>query len=496
MASTSATIQKLEDRYPFNTEELEVLVRCHERMINQKGPNDFVMALAKALPFSVFFLPGDELQDRVTCIETNILPLGFSSRLHSVINADSFVGIANQGESICLERLIEGIAITGGRRGNKEALRAVYDILEDSVTSEGLIDLCVRLGVASQALTIPQLQEERVLSFVEDARPCIERMAKSLDTVCKKEELSKNIWVDWAEKSFPSLSRTLSTFVHNLVFHGHPYPPTWIPYCRPEVPDSSAIFESDTSPLLLSLSFMASTFGGKWHRLYSSDADGFSFNRLEWALLGYTGPTVTLIKTTKKSVLGAYTTVPWKDSKDFSVDFGSFLFQLEPNVCVFPPEGGEENMAYLHTSNRSPLMPDDGSDVPRGLGFGGSLNQPRLFIPESLDGCTAGFFDKTYQTGSLLPEDALEKFDISVIEIWSVNGGEEIQQALHNQAKYRDRHQEYLREARIVHDKSEFVKDFETGLFETALYEHRRHTRGREDFRVDEAHGGYALDRE
>jgi exonuclease III len=171
------------------------------------------------------------------------------------------------------------------------------------------------------------------------------------------------------------------------------------------------------------------------------------------------------------------------------------LFQLEPKISIFHAHGGEQNFAYLHTTRKSTLMQFGEEAVPRGLGFGGSRSKPRLFIPESLEGCTAGFLDNTFEEGRLV-SNSLEKFEISAIEIWCVNGDEAIKKALRDQEEYRERHQAFLQSARVVQDKSQFVGDFETGLIPNSLYDHKRHARGRQDFRVDEEHGGYTVDRE
>ena len=235
----------------------------------------------------------------------------------------------------------------------------------------------------------------------------------------------------------------------------------------------------------------------QWERLYSSDKDGRSFNRLDWSLLGYTGATVTVIKTTQDAVIGAYTAVPWKESSHFYGGAESYLFQLEPQLAVYRPQGLEHNFAYLHTSHKSTLMPGLDRDLPCGLGFGGTLDNPRLFIPESFDHCNAGFLDKTYSPGNLLPLSALEKFEISCVEIWGVGSNETIKKAMHDQAEYRERNEMYTQEARMVHDKKDFLKDFETGLIPNDLYNHKRDSRGRHEFIVDEKHkGAYKIERE
>lgn len=259
--TTLGRIHKLEERYPFNEEELEILARCHDHLQDLQNPDDFLMTLAKALPYTVFFLPHDEVRDRVNWIEDNVLPPGFSSRLRSALSTDPFVEYANQGENKSLERFIEGIADTG-RRGSKEALHMIYAILDEDASPEGLVELCVYLAVAADVLVIPTLNKDLTLLRLKHATSCIVRLSKSLNDFCKNEKLSKNTFVEWAETNFPMLASTLMTFVHNLLFHGQKYPPGRIPYTSPCVYDTSDIFTSDNSPLLMELSFTGN-LGGK-----------------------------------------------------------------------------------------------------------------------------------------------------------------------------------------------------------------------------------------
>lgn len=261
---TTATIRSLEERYPFNTQELETLVRCHDQL-EADNKDDFLTILAKAYLYSVFFLPGDEMRDRMEWIEYHILPMGFSSRLRCAITADSFVDYANQGEGKSLERFIEGIADTG-RRGSRESLRVIYDILDEDATARGLVELCICMAIAADALIVPNLDKESSLKRLEDAEPCILSMARSLTESHKGDSLCKGAFVAWSEEKFPGLASTLATFTHNLLFHGHQYPKTRVPYSSPKITGLSEIFENDTSPLLLALSFSNTGLGGQVSR--------------------------------------------------------------------------------------------------------------------------------------------------------------------------------------------------------------------------------------
>ena len=228
--------------------------------------------------------------------------------------------------------------------------------------------------------------------------------------------------------------------------------------------------------------------------MYSSFKDGRSALCLEHAVLGYSGPTVLLVKTTREHVLGAFASVGWKDVKgEFYGNPDCFLFELEPDLRIYRSknDGGERNFMYLHL-NKS----DNNAchSHPHGLGMGGTLEHPRFFITESLEKCSAESLDKTFREGELLPPDALEKFEIQTLEVWGVGGDAVIQKALEDRAEYRQRVDELILRARMVHDKSQFVSDLQSGLVPNRLYGHQTQVRGRQDFVVDDDHGGYKID--
>jgi len=233
----------------------------------------------------------------------------------------------------------------------------------------------------------------------------------------------------------------------------------------------------------------------QWHRLYSSEMDGRSFNRLEWSLLGYGGPTLLVLRTTGKALLGAFTSAPWKECHGFQGDLDSFLFQLAPRVRVMPPIGKDKNFMFMHSKDvHSSIVPESGLH-PHGIGFGGTLEKPRLFIPESFENCSAGYLDRTFQPGHLLPETELEKFELSSLEVWGVGGDTIVKKALHEQKEYRERTNKAILRARTVQDKEFVVRDIKAGLvIGDKLFSHVESTRGRPEFRVDDKHGGYKIE--
>ena len=255
-------IKKLEERYPFSAEELEILCRCHDQLNSTADRDDFLIKLAQTSPYQFFFLPGDELRTRVEWIECFILPSGFANQLRAAVSMDAFVAYASQGDDKSLEHFLEGVADTG-RRGTKEALRFIYRLF-DQPNPEELIDVCVRLAVASDALVTPILNQEATLLKLSSMRPATESMAQSLRDACSDETVTAAAFVEWAENTVPMLHAPLATFVHHLLFHGHPFPSPRIPYVALELDtDSRVLSNPNQNPLLMAMAMMSSHFGGK-----------------------------------------------------------------------------------------------------------------------------------------------------------------------------------------------------------------------------------------
>eukprot|EP00980_Cylindrotheca_fusiformis_P019922 scaffold7017_cov134-Cylindrotheca_fusiformis.AAC.17 len=493
MQATLTQLHKLESRYPFEKREMEILIRAHDHIRDEQNrEEDFLVLLALTSPFTEYFLPGDEIRDRVTWIEDHILPSGFPNRLRSAISADPFVDYANEGENKSLERLLEGVADTG-RRGPREALRIFHQLVKDPSATE-LVDLCFRLALACDALVEPNLDKQLFLQRMKSREETIDPIVRSLSAYAKNQPMERGFFTNWAEKQMPLLSSPLSTFLHHLLFHRGPYPTARIPYTRPEILEDSFIMSGSLkSPLLFSLSLTSPHFSQKWSRLYSSENDGRSFNRLEWALLGYDGPTVFLIKTEHNAVIGGFTSDPWKDATHHFGSGECFLFELIPELTIRNPTGDENNFMYMHSSNmKTPIEAQ--SALPYGIGFGGSLSKPRFFVPESLQQCSVDYMDKTFEIGDILPDDELGRFEISVLEVWGVGSDHTIGHALRKRDEYRFYANEEIRRARDLDDKGELVQDLRMGYIPSKLFQHQKDVRGRHEFRVDEEHGGYKIE--
>lgn len=210
----------------------------------------------------------------------------------------------------------------------------------------------------------------------------------------------------------------------------------------------------------------------QFYRLYTSASDGLSFNRLQNSLLGYGGPTLLIIQS-GDSIFGAFTASSWKESKDFYGNSDCFLFQLLPTTAIYRPSGNDTKYMYCNSFARS-----RGYDrQAHGIGFGGTVQQPRLFLPESFDDCRAAERDLTFEKGPLLNTN-LQNFEIDSLEVWGCGGTEVVQVALGARDRQRDIKDAAIRKARKV-DKAAFLDDFRSGLISSKAFAHREQMRGR-----------------
>jgi hypothetical protein len=218
----------------------------------------------------------------------------------------------------------------------------------------------------------------------------------------------------------------------------------------------------------------------QFFRLYTSASDGLSFNRLQNSLLGYGGPTLLIIQS-EDCIFGAFTASSWKESKEFYGNTDCFLFQVLPTTRVYRPTGNDRNFMYCNSFARSRGYDQQA----HGIGFGGTIDLPRLFIAESFDNCQAIAQDMTFEKGALLSKKVGgPRFEIDNLEVWGVGGDEVVQEALGARRKQRDIRDAAIRKARKV-DKAAFLDDFKSGIIESKAFAHRGQIQGREGACID-----------
>lgn len=327
--SSQTKINKLAERYPFNNDELEQLIRCHSALLDTRNNDSFLTKIALSSPYSYFFLPGNEMRRRIELAEDKILPPGFGSCLRAAISVDLFVECANEGQEMALERFLEGVADCG-QRGHKEALRVIWDCcsylggFEDELKPELLVDLCFRLAFAAGEPFVMRMNFDDIVllhmfsshshfiycldvtvSPEAATNAIVAKLASEHDGACiplgnslrqfgQKGLVQKEQFFQWAELMAPQLSSTLSTFIHNLLFHTKytQHHLNFVPFQYPNLDQISSIFGGAHCSNLFALAATSPMMVGKWHNLYSFEYHGNSMNRLQVSLtkLDFTSP--------------------------------------------------------------------------------------------------------------------------------------------------------------------------------------------------------------
>jgi len=277
------------------------------------------------------------------------------------------------------------------------------------------------------------------------------------------------------------------------------------------IPISSHIFGNNTTSAAGSASLLLSPpvfafasmsmpkFGEQWYRIFAGVEDGWSFQALERQIMGYEGPTLLVIQARSKNkedgavTFGAYTASRWqKNKRDFFGTADCFLFQLQPTLKVLKPlpkmgTKGGHYMFFHSNTNVNTSNPSRKDDLALGLGFGGTVRQPRLFVNSQLEQCTLSHQDTSFEEGHLgfPPSDdpfASQSFSstvsIDALEIYAVGDKQTIRKGFKAQYQHRDIADATLRNARTV-DKAAFLGDMQSGLIESKAFAHRGQVDGR-----------------
>jgi len=270
------------------------------------------------------------------------------------------------------------------------------------------------------------------------------------------------------------------------------------------LPISSHVFGTNTTPHLSPQIFAFASiskhkFGEKWYRIFAGEDDGWTFQSLERAILGYEGPTLLVVQghskidnKNKSVTFGAYTASKWQNKRDFFGTADCFLYQLQPTLTVLKPlpkmgtRGG--HYMYFHSNtNVSTTNPSRKDDLAVGLGFGGSVRHPRLFMDNHLETANVSHQDTSFEEGYIgLPPSndpfCSQSFSSTVhidsLEVYAVGDEETIRRGFQAQYQHRDIADATLRNARTV-DKAAFLGDMRNGVIETKAFAHRGQVDGR-----------------
>lgn len=490
-------------------------------------------ANAAATPSNADTAAIDERRTLIQVVETKLLPPNFGNRLYEVAflaagDASPYADDAAETSAVDaytqrarLEKFFEGLS-NSGRRGTKAAMTVMFDICQQATASTDteprriqvteLVDMGYRIALATAFLqaadkddrdvagyldcaddtTLDETLKALANSIVERGRRRIERTtspsssAAANDPYLEQGLVELQDILEWADAVAPVFASILPTFTFQIFFPGRPTPPSRTAFDFPRILSESTFFSKPSSPLLFTFGCLSSGLDGSYYRLYTSAADGLSFNRLQNSLLGYSGPTLLIIRAAgNNGIFGAFTASQWKEQKDFYGNTDCFLYQMAPVTAVYRPTGSAKNYMYCNPSARSKGYDQQA----HGIGFGGTVDEPRFFIEESFDHCVAGNRDLTFENGSLLPKTESggnrKDFEIDALEVWGVGGDDVVQQALGARAAARNVKDESIQRARKV-DKAAFLDDFRSGLIESKAFQHRGQVQGRADVDLED----------
>ncbi|KAE8895904.1 hypothetical protein PF005_g180 [Phytophthora fragariae] len=258
-------------------------------------------------------------------------------------------------------------------------------------------------------------------------------------------QASSDDFVRWIGSQFPLLYTIFMLWMAHKSFESLTKPA----FEAPRLSHTSGILSRSH---FVALSTVTTSIQTSLRRLYTSAQDGLSFNRLSYHILGYSGPTLTVIRDTQGAVFGMFCDTEWKESSRYYGGNGCFLYRLAPEISIYrvSASGANENYMYLNSK---------GFALPRGLGMGGSTDKFRLFLSEDLD-------EHSYTTPKCLSFEpgrlsSSEQFVIDAIEVWGC-GGEESEL---NQKTHRQETADLINRARKV-DKAQFLgSDFDKEMF-------------------------------
>ncbi|KAH9606761.1 hypothetical protein KSS87_009781 [Heliosperma pusillum] len=165
--------------------------------------------------------------------------------------------------------------------------------------------------------------------------------------------------------------------------------------------------------------------------LYRSRVHGKGLNRFWLNVDGYHGPVLVLVSATsgessensRKWIIGALTHQGF-ENRDVFYGSGGCLYSIDPTFHVFSAAGSEQNYMYSHL--HPAMRAYDPHPKPVGIAFGGSAGNERVFIDDDFAKVTVRHhaLDKTYQHGSLFPNQGYLPVEASVldVEVWGLGG--------------------------------------------------------------------------
>lgn len=192
--------------------------------------------------------------------------------------------------------------------------------------------------------------------------------------------------------------------------------------------------------------------------LYRSSHHGKGLNRFWSNIEGYHAPLLIMVFAScgdnhedslseRKWIIGALMQQGFENRDTFYGTSGN-LFAVSPVFHAFSPSGKEKNFVYSHLHPTGRLY--EAHPKPVGIGFGGTIGNERIFLDGDFAKITIRHHavDKTYQPGSLIPNQGFLPVEASVLEVeaWGLGG----KKAKEIQASYKRREELFTDQRRKV----------------------------------------------
>lgn len=194
-----------------------------------------------------------------------------------------------------------------------------------------------------------------------------------------------------------------------------------------------------TQRSILGEELSAASFPGLFNQklnnlLYRSSTHGKGLSRFWSVVEGYHGPLLFLFScnladsnddksSIKRWVVGVLTEHGFQNS-DMFYGSSAHLYAISPIFRVLSPTGKEKNFLYSHLHPAGRVY--EANPKPIGLAFGGTRGNERIFIDEDFSRVVIRHHavDKTYQHGSLLPNQGYLPVEASLVEaeVWGFGG--------------------------------------------------------------------------
>ena len=155
-----------------------------------------------------------------------------------------------------------------------------------------------------------------------------------------------------------------------------------------------------------------------------------------------------LVADSEGCVFGAYTDAEWiETNKYFGSDADCALFSLRPVARVFRRRQASAPVLYLNSRSKT---------IAHGLGIGGSLGSPRLWLNADLDVAEsqAGSYDPSFDVGKL--RSGMPAFKPVLVELWGIGDAAAVEKSARSKAD-NDRMLEGMRKV----DRTKLVSDFD-----------------------------------